>query len=43
MGTSARQENVELCITALADALNRHQHKADADKALKAARDVLAA
>ncbi|WP_417449370.1 pyridoxal-phosphate-dependent aminotransferase family protein [Kordiimonas sp.] len=42
MGTSARQENVELCLTALADALGRHQHKADADKALAAARAVLA-
>lgn len=43
MGTSARQENVELCITALADGLNRHQKYVDGEKALAAARAVLAA
>ncbi|WP_417455709.1 pyridoxal-phosphate-dependent aminotransferase family protein [Kordiimonas sp.] len=43
MGTSARQENVELCITALADGLNRHQKNVDGKKALAAARAVLAA
>lgn len=43
MGTSARQENVELCITALADGLNRHQKNVDGEKALAAARAVLAA
>ncbi|MFC3052917.1 pyridoxal-phosphate-dependent aminotransferase family protein [Kordiimonas pumila] len=41
MGASARRENVELCITALADALNRHQYKTDVTGALKAAHQVL--
>ena len=43
MGTSARAENIDLCLTALADALNRHQYKVDGAKALAAARAVLAA
>jgi len=42
MGSSACAENIELCITALADALNRHQHPVDGAKALKAAKVVLA-
>lgn len=42
MGTSARAENVELCITAMADGLNRHQKNVDGEKALAAARAVLA-
>jgi alanine-glyoxylate transaminase/serine-glyoxylate transaminase/serine-pyruvate transaminase len=38
MGSSATMQHVELCITALADALNRHQHPVDSAKALAAAR-----
>ncbi len=41
MGTSAREENVELCITALADALNRHQFPVDGLRALEAARAAM--
>lgn len=37
MGSSASVENVELCLTALADALNRHQYSVDGAKALAAA------
>lgn len=40
MGSSATEANVELCITALADALNRHQYPVDGAKALAAARAV---
>lgn len=41
MGSSACEENVELCISALADAFNRHQHPVDGAAALKAAQAVL--
>ncbi|MCJ9428626.1 pyridoxal-phosphate-dependent aminotransferase family protein [Kordiimonas marina] len=40
MGTSACEKNIDLCLTALADALTRHQHPADAAKALAAAKAV---
>lgn len=43
MGSSASEENVELCITALAAALNHHQHPVDGTKALAAAKAVLEA
>ena len=41
MGSSASAANVELCITALADALNRHQFPADGTKAVAAAKAAL--
>lgn len=41
MGTSAREENVELCLTALADALGRQQMHVDGLKALEAARGAM--
>ncbi|MFC4349076.1 pyridoxal-phosphate-dependent aminotransferase family protein [Kordiimonas lipolytica] len=41
MGTSAREENVELCLTALADALGRQQMHVDGIKALEAARAAM--
>ncbi|MEX0297956.1 MAG: alanine--glyoxylate aminotransferase family protein [Kordiimonas sp.] len=41
VGSSASEENIELCISALADALNRHQYPVDGAAALKAAQDVL--
>jgi len=41
MGSSATAANVELCLTALADALNRHQHPVDGAKALAAAKASL--
>lgn len=41
MGSSACEENVELCIKALADALNQHQYPVDGAAALKAAQTVL--
>jgi len=43
MGSSACEGNVRLCITALADALNRHQHPVDAARALSAASAAMAA
>jgi len=42
MGSSASEANVYLCITALADALNRHQCPVDGAKSLVAAQSVLA-
>lgn len=42
MGSSATEENVKLCLTALADALNRHQYPVDSGKALAAAEAALA-
>lgn len=42
MGSSATPANVELCLTALADALTRHQYPVDGNKALAAAKTVLA-
>jgi len=42
MGSSASAENVELCLTALADALNRHQYTVDGAKAVSAANAALA-
>ncbi|MCK0068954.1 pyridoxal-phosphate-dependent aminotransferase family protein [Kordiimonas laminariae] len=41
MGSSASEENVELCITAIADALKAHQYPVDGIAALEAARVVL--
>lgn len=41
MGSSASEANVELCITALADALNRHQYPVDSAKAVAAAKAAL--
>ena len=41
MGSSASEENVELCITAIADALKAHQYPVDGLAALEAARAVL--
>lgn len=41
MGTSAREENVELCLTALADALGKQQMHMDGLKALEAARTAM--
>lgn len=41
MGTAAREENVELCLTALADALGRQQMHVDGIKALEAARSAM--
>lgn len=41
MGSSASAENVELCLTALADALNRHQYSVDGAKALIAAQSTM--
>ncbi|SDD87444.1 pyridoxal-phosphate-dependent aminotransferase family protein [Kordiimonas lacus] len=41
MGTSAREENVELCLTALADALGKQQMHVDGLKALEAARKAM--
>ncbi|WP_286830480.1 MULTISPECIES: pyridoxal-phosphate-dependent aminotransferase family protein [Kordiimonas] len=41
MGTSAREENVELCLTALADALGKQQMHVDGLKALEAARTAM--
>lgn len=41
MGTAAREENVELCLTALADALGRQQMHVDGLKALEAARKAM--
>jgi len=41
MGSSASQENVDLCITALVDALNRHQYSVDGSKALIAAQSEM--
>ncbi len=43
MGSSATPANVELCLTALADALNRHQYPASGAAALAAAKSVFAA
>ncbi len=41
MGSSASEENVELCVTAIADALKAHQYPVDGIAALEAARVVL--
>jgi alanine-glyoxylate transaminase/serine-glyoxylate transaminase/serine-pyruvate transaminase len=41
MGSSASEGNVELCLTALADALNRHQYPVDGAKAVAAAKATL--
>lgn len=41
MGSSASEENVELCLTALADTLNAHQYKADGPQAVAAAKAAL--
>ena len=43
MGSSAKMANVELCLTALADAFNRHQYKADGKAAVAAAQAAFAA
>jgi alanine-glyoxylate transaminase / serine-glyoxylate transaminase / serine-pyruvate transaminase len=42
MGSSATYANVELCLTALADALNRHQYRVNGAAALAAAKAVIA-
>ncbi len=41
MGSTACEENVELCITAIADALNQHQYPVNGIAALEAAKAVL--
>ncbi|PCI64678.1 MAG: alanine--glyoxylate aminotransferase [Kordiimonadales bacterium] len=43
MGSSAKMANVELCLTALADAFNRNQYKADGKAAVAAAQAAFAA
>jgi len=42
MGSSASETNVELCITALADALNKHQYPVNGGRALAATKAALA-
>jgi len=41
MGSSATENNINLCLTALADALNRHQYPCNSAEALAAAKAVL--
>ena len=41
MGSSACEENVELCVSAIAEALNAHQHTVDGAKALAAVKVAL--
>ena len=43
MGTSASEGNITLCLTALADALNRHQYPCGGAKAIAAANAILGA